>query len=369
MPSIMGITQSGFDPASRFRFIQFIPYLKKAGWVVKHRPNWPDRQWSSPLRLRMARALHYRAGRLLMKASRFKDALESRKYDVIFANRDFAGEGPILHRFFRPLARRCIYDFDDAIFIGPNEKLVRWMCANAQWVTPGNEYLADYARQYTERVTVIPTVIDTETYIPRLYSNFEKQQVVRVGWSGSDQSIQATLVPHLEMLAKLQAKVDFELVVITNTKPQLPVTDLRWSFIPWSQHQEPFMGSKFDIGIMPLLDNEFQKGKCGLKLLQYMAAALPTVASPVGVNKAIVKHGVTGMLAAKEEEWHRALELLIRDARVRSRMGRAGRQICEQEYSVNRWLPILIGIFNATRQREVLNAAKDDELNRSTVPS
>lgn len=369
MPSLMGITQSEFDPASRFRFIQFIPYLKKAGWEVKHRPNWPDRQWSSPLHSRLARGVHYRAGRVLMKANRLKDALESRKYDVVFANRDFAGEGPILQRFFRPLARRCIFDFDDAIFVGPNEKLVRWMCANARWVTPGNEYLADYARQHTKRVTVIPTVIDTESYIPRLYSNFERPSLVRVGWSGSDQSIKQTLVPYLGLLSKLQAKVDFELVVITNTKPNLPVKDLRWSFIPWSQHQEPFLGSKFDIGIMPLLDDEFQKGKCGLKLLQYMAAALPTVASPVGVNKSIVRHGVTGMVAAREEEWHRALELLIRDSRVRARMGRAGRQICEQEYSVNRWLPVLISIFNTIRQQEIHNADQVEQFSRSTVPS
>jgi glycosyltransferase involved in cell wall biosynthesis len=365
----MGITQSEYDPASRFRFIQFIPYLKKAGWEVRHRPNLPDRQWKSPLRSRMARALHYRAARLLMKASRCKDVLESRKCDVVFVNRDFAAEGPILHKFFRSVARRCIFDFDDAIFVGPNEKMVRWMCANARWVTPGNEFLADYARQHTERVTVIPTVIDTESYIPRLYSNFERPQMVRVGWSGSDQSIQATLVPYLGLLAKLQSRLDFELVVITNTKPQLPVTDLRWSFVPWSQNQEPFLGSKFDIGIMPLLDDEFLKGKCGLKLLQYMAAALPTVASPVGVNRSIVRHGVTGMLAAKEEEWHRALELLIRDARVRARMGRAGRQICEQEYSVNRWLPVLISIFNATRQQEILNAEEAEQFSRSTVPS
>jgi glycosyltransferase involved in cell wall biosynthesis len=143
----------------------------------------------------------------------------------------------------------------------------------------------------------------------------------------------------------LQRKVDFELVVITNTRPQLPVSELRWTFFPWRREEEPLMEAKFDIGIMPLVDNEFQKGKCGLKLLQYMAAGLPTAASPVGVNKEIVRQGTTGFLVRTESEWQQALEALIGDATLRSAMGQAGRKVCEHEYSIHRWLPVIMRIF------------------------
>jgi len=161
-------------------------------------------------------------------------------------------------------------------------------------------------------------------------------------------------VPRLEMLRALQKKVDFELVIISNTQPQLPVNDLRWSFIPWRQEDEAEMRGLFDIGIMPLVDDSFQKGKCALKLLQYMAAGLPTVASPVGVNKEVVHEGVTGMQAASDAQWHEALETLIRNPQLRADMGTEGRNLCEKEYSIRRWFPVLLGILETVRN-EVSN--------------
>ena len=96
-----------------------------------------------------------------MKANRFFDSFSAKNFDAIFVNRDFAAEGPLFQKVFRNVIRNAVFDFDDAIFIGRREKIVRWMCANAFWVTPGNEYLANYARQFTDRVTIVPTVIDT----------------------------------------------------------------------------------------------------------------------------------------------------------------------------------------------------------------
>lgn len=358
MPKLLGITQSNFDPASRFRFIQLIPHLQRAGWQIDHRPNCPDRQWKSPLRSSLARAVHYRAGRTLMKANRLRDVLDASEFDAVFVNRDFASEGRLFQKLFWPLVQKSVFDFDDAIFIGPHEKQVRWLCAHSFWVTPGNDYLASYARRFTDRVTVIPTVIDTDKYVPRSYAN-SQPDCVRVGWSGSDQSIHATLFPHLPMLARLQARIDFELVVITNTKPTLPVSGLRWTFHPWCQEEEPFLESKMDIGIMPLVDDEFQKGKCALKLLQYMAAGLPTVGSPVGVNKEVVLQGVTGMLASTEDDWHRSLETLIRSKMARCSMGCSGREHCGKNYSIHRWLPVLTNIFDSVREKNALKNWED----------
>lgn len=351
MPKVLGITQSGFDPASRFRFIQFIPHLERAGWEVIHRANRPDRQWNSPLRWRPLRAVHYRLGRVAMKWNRVRDLSAARECDAIFINRDLANEGFFLRGLLAPHMPHVVYDFDDAIFVGKREPAVRWLCEKAGWVTPGNEYLAEYSRRHNARVTVVPTVIDTDAYEPRKACAAPGSTKVRIGWSGSDQSIGSTLFPRLEMLKALQARVPFELVVITNTRPTLPVS-LDWSFVPWRESDEHLLSTRMDAGIMPLKDDAFQKGKCGLKLLQYMAAGLPTVASPVGVNSQIVLPGLTGFLASTDAEWHESLERLVRSADLRASMGAQGRQRCEQHYSINRWLPELIHIFEQVSRRQ-----------------
>ena len=343
--SLMGITQSAFDPASRVRFIQYIPALREAGWRVSHRPNRPDRQWRSPLHNRIARGVHYRGGRLVMKVNRLRDVREAGAYDVVFVNRDLAGPGLYLERELWRWNARVVFDFDDAIFVGRNEPSVRWMCENAAWVTPGNAYLAEYASRHSDRVTVIPTTIDTDRYEPKAWEGVDFDVPMRVGWTGSDQSIGTTLVPHLEMLARAQREFGFELVVVTNTKPTLSVPGLRWTFHPWSAEGEGMLSRIFDVGIMPLVDDEFQRGKCGLKLLQCMAAGIPTIASPVGVNSEIVREGVTGFLARTPDEWHDALGALARSPALRVDMGRAGRARCEADYSLRRWFPTLQTIF------------------------
>jgi glycosyltransferase involved in cell wall biosynthesis len=344
MPKILGLTTSAFDPASRLRFIQFIPHLKQLGWDVVHRPNVPDRQWVSHCRGRVPRAIHQRGARLLMKYNRFKDVQQARAVDIVFVNRDLAGSGLFFEKHLVRKNPKVIFDFDDAIFIGRNEQAVQWMCRNAAWVTPGNSYLAAYARRHSERVSIIPTVTDTDRFLVRNFGD-TIDPVSRVGWSGSDQSIRHTLFPFLPMLGEIQKCVPFELVVISNTPPDLSRYNVRWSFVPWSETEETYMASRMDIGIMPLADDEFQRGKCGLKLLQYMAAGLPTLASPVGVNSELTEHGITGFLADTQREWFEALRILITSPDLRTRMGAAGRNRCVRDYSVRAWLPKLDELF------------------------
>jgi glycosyltransferase involved in cell wall biosynthesis len=343
------MTSSAFDPASRVRFIQFIPALQRAGWQTLHRPNRPDRQWKSPLRNRIAVGIHYRGARMLMKYNRWLDVMQAGAFDVVFANRDLAGDGLFLEKRLLKRNPRVIYDFDDAIYIGKNEPAIRWMCRNAAWVTPGNETLARFAREESQRVTVIPTVIDTEKYYVRSYGPQVGNDRIRVGWSGSDQSIAYGLFPYLGFLAELQKTFDFELVIIANSEPKLPVPGIRWKFHKWEEADESDLGKHIDIGIMPLEDNKFQRGKCGLKLLQYMAAGLPTIASPVGVNSEITLEGRTGFLAANTEQWVSALKTLVSGPALRADLGTAGRRRCVEHYSVARWLPTLIEIFEKVR--------------------
>jgi glycosyltransferase involved in cell wall biosynthesis len=341
MPRVLGLTPSGFDPAGRFRVKQFIPYLEQAGWEVCFRPNRPDRLWSSRLSNRFARAAHHRLARIQMKWNRLRDIQEAGRSDVVFANRDLAGKGEFFQRQLLRRNPRVIFDFDDAIYLGRSEAAIRRMCERAAWVTPGNEFLAEFARHVTERVTVFPTVVDTDCYQPRP----RRPGRVRVGWSGSDQSIAYGLMPYLGMLAEIRRDVDFELVVITNSRPRIIEPGLPWSFLPWTEATEVEGLQTLDVGLMPLQDNEFERGKCGLKLLQYMALGIPAVASPVGVNQEIVRHGETGYLAATEAQWGAAIGALARDRDLRLRIGDAARQRCEQHYSIRRWLPVLLDLF------------------------
>lgn len=352
MPSLLGMTNSAFDPASRVRFIQFIPGLEKSGWRVEHRPNVPDRQWRSSLPGRWSRAAHYRIGRLQMKWNRWRDVSQAGRFDAVFVNRDLAGGGLLFEKRLLSRNPRVVFDFDDAIFIGRNEAAVAWMCSHAAWVTPGNEYLAEFAGRFSSRVTVLPTVIETSKYRMRQITPAPPGSPVRVGWSGSDQSIRADLFPHLPLLEELQERLGFDFVVISNSSPALPVSRLRWRFVPWHSEEEGNIAEHFDIGLMPLVDSEFQRGKCGMKLLQYMAAGLPTVSSSVGVNARITIEGETGFLVRRKEDWGAALEALVGSEDRRIAFGQRGRLRCETDYSVERWLPELIGVLQRVAERD-----------------
>jgi hypothetical protein len=356
---LLGMTTSGFDPSSRFRFIQFIPWLQEAGWDVDHRPNRPDRQWSSPLGGRVPRAVHHRAGKLAMKINRLRDIREASRFDLCFMNSNLAGDGLFFEKRLFQANSRVVFDFDDALFAGKNEAAVRWVCQNAAWITPGNEYLADYARRFSHRVTVIPTVIDTDAYAVRNWQQVDRSRMVRVGWSGSDQSIRHSLFPYLPLIEQLQRKLQFEFVIVTNTRPELPTGSLHWSFTPWTVAGEAALESTFDIGLMPLVDNAFQRGKCGLKLLQYMASGLPVVGSPVGVNRDIIQDGRTGFAATSEQEWGQALETLISSFELRASMGSAGRERCVDHYSIRRWLPKMLRVFDRVCRKSLADGVPD----------
>jgi len=278
---------------------------------------------------------------VMMKSNRWRDVRNAAGADAVFVNRDLAGGGLFFEKRLLKNNPRVVFDFDDAIYIGKNERAIRWMCEHAAWVTPGNPFLSEFVRQHTDRFTIVPTVVDTERYVTWTRDGNRDRGPVRIGWSGSDRSIQSTLFQHLEMLKNLQKKLNFEFVVVTNTEPHLPVSDFRWKFYPWNEADEYRIGSIMDVGLMPLLDQEFQRGKCGLKLLQYMAAGIPTVASPVGVNREITLEGKTGFLASTEKEWEEALAQLVQSVDLRASMGCTGRKVCEEHWSIKRWLPEL----------------------------
>ena len=333
------------NPAARFRIGQYIPVRASAGWEVSLRPQRPERPWEIDWGHPLLNVPARRIGTLLRRANRRRDIDEATGFDCVFQNRDLL-EGRVEHEE-RLLRRnpRVIFDFDDAIYLGSRAEHVGRVCAHAAWVVAGNEALASFARLHTSRVTVIPTVVDHALYPPPPPAPQQHERAVRVGWLGSPLSIKQTLYPFIPMLADLQAALGFDFVVVTSPKPALPPSDLRWKYVQWSPEEETRIARHFDIGIMPLADDPYQRGKCGCKLLQCMAAGLPAVASPIGINASLLGEGTRGFAASTKHEWMESLRALILDAELRCAMGSAGRSFVRDHFSVQRWSPALLEII------------------------
>lgn len=330
-------------PSQRFRFEQYIAPLSRAGIFVEVHPL---------LDPETAKIL-YRPGFFLQKAwflvrgalARLQDLLRAGRYDLVFVHREAYPLGyPLIERALSAFGVPYLFDFDDAIyltnvsaanrFIAPlkfarkTEEIVR----HASLVVAGNEHLATWARAFTPRVTVIPTTIDTDLYRPH---RAKEKDTLCVGWSGSVTTIEH-LRPLSGVLREIQRQHGVRLRVIGD--PSFRIEGAEVESLPWREESELFDLGEIDIGLMPLPDEAWARGKCGLKALQYMGLGIPTLLSPVGVNTEIAEGGAA-LLASTEEEWHSALERLITDARAREELGRAGRARVEERYSVRANLP------------------------------
>ena len=284
-------------------------------------------------------------------ARRLRQVLDTHSFDVAYVYREVALMGGAwLERLLRiPF----VYDFDDAIFLRPPVSLNRGasllkstakasdLCKMAAVVTVGNEFLAEYARRHNPRVVVVPSTIDTDRYPVRPRA---VKQVPVIGWTGSP-----TTVCYLELastaLTRLRREINFEMRVV-GAEYQLPGVET--TLVPWRAETEADDLRPMDIGLMPLEDDDWCRGKCGLKALQYMALGIPPVVSPVGFNKEIVVDGVNGFLASSDDQWVERLLALLRDAPLRGRLGAAARQTVEERFSAS---------VQAPRMAEVLKQA------------
>jgi len=328
-------------PSQRFRIEQWIPHLAAQGISVDIFPFADDamlRQMPQPGR-RVAKA----AANIRRFVARFSDVAAARSYDVILIHRAACIIGPaILERFLAMAGLPIIYDFDDAIFVLHTTEANRrfaWLkfpgktasiCRMSSHVVVGNSWLADYARQHNSNVSVIPTSIDTRSY--RRANGRRANGRVIVGWTGSSTS-QTYLEGFAPVLKELVSRRDVEIRVISNREPLLPGIPYQWR--SWSPETEVEELSKFDIGIMPMPDEEWARGKCALKALQYMASGIPTICSSIGANREVIQHGENGLLAGTPDEWLSQLENLIDDADLRSSLGSAGRKTVEDRYSMH----------------------------------
>jgi glycosyltransferase involved in cell wall biosynthesis len=303
-------------PSFRHRLAAHIPALEAAGFSCEVE-TFPRRRYG----LRVVERLR-RLGEIdVLVVAKFK--LET-------------GERQLVRR----AARRIVYDFDDAIYYSKPEQTgqpldrsrrrvrkFERMCATADLVMAGNETLAAFARPHARRVAVVPTGIDLDRYEVRERGASREPRLVWIGLPGNLAYLKLVERPLVELAEEFPA---LKLRVISERPPAGFAAP--FEFVAWSEESEAAEIAAADIGIMPLTDDDWTRGKGGFKLLQYMAAGLPAVASPVGVNREIVVDNETGLLARGAEDWRACLRTLLADPELRRRMGRAGRRRVEERY-------------------------------------
>ncbi|MCP4438038.1 MAG: glycosyltransferase family 4 protein [Aureispira sp.] len=336
----LGIHRKDRSPSQRFRFEQYLDYLEENGFQC---------EFSNIIRAEDDKVF-YGAGNffgklgILMRSisKRWKESARAKDYDIVFVQRECFMLGTTFFEKRFAKKTKLVFDFDDSIWlqvVSANNKSVGFLkdadktaklIEMSDMVFAGNPYLANYASKYNKNVKIVPTTIDTEEYVrvPQ-----EPRDRVCVGWSGS-----FTTIEHFEhclpALAKLKEKygdkVYFKVIGDGNYKHE----ELGIQGIPWTKKDELKELSEIEIGLMPLPNDEWTNGKCGLKGLQYMALDIPTIMSPVGVNTEIIQDGENGLLADGVDEWVEKISMLIDNPELRETMGKKGRKTVVDQYSV-----------------------------------
>lgn len=338
------LTKYSRDGAStRYRFLQYFSYLEAEGVRCDFSPLTDVSYLKNLYAIKRGTLKDYTKAFF----RRLKAFSKVRKYDVVVIEYEILPYfPPVLEKALNMLNIPYIVNYDDAVFYRYSQSPKPWVKAflgnkidavmrGAKIVIAGNRYLADYAakRAGAARVEILPTAVDIKRY-PRLQR--KENPVFTIGWIGSP-STAKYLTDITPALAKVCGGGKGKVVLIGSGAIKLK--GLPVEVRPWSEETEVPDLESCDVGIMPLYDGLWEKGKCGLKLIQYMACSLPVVASPVGVNREIVEEGMTGMLASSNEEWARALIMLRDDKALRNKLGLAGRKRAEERYSVETLAP------------------------------
>ena len=335
---------------SRIYVYQFVPFLEKQGIQSAIRTIYTDRFFKVHMGLiRMSRLLKklnffFYSGIGILKMIVY--AIEARRYDVVYIQKFTCPKS--IFWFFRLMNSRVIYGFEDAIYeINPflkNNAFEDWLLnyqrrlfynlvRHAAWVMAANTYLATEARKYNANVSVIAEPINTTLFTPG--PTHQKSSILMIGWMGSPSTtyLLEGLAPVFLKLSEKNSAIRFKAVGVSLDYSMAGISFVKKT---WTLEDQLSDLRSFDVGIMPLDDTPFNRGRLGHKMVQYMSVGIPIVASDIGLNRVAVKDGVNGFLVGTSEEWVEKLLLLASDVELRKKMGMAGRRIVEEEYSLEK---------------------------------
>lgn len=361
MPKILFIAahRANRSPSQRYRFEQYFDFLKANGYECE----------LSSIIAEADDAFFYSPGHLFKKflftvksaVKRLKDLKRADDFDIIFVQREAYMTGStFFEKRFAGSKAKLVYDFDDSIWImdtSDANKKWEWMKSTkktgeiisvSNMVFAGNKYLFDYAQKHNSNVKIIPTTIDTAIF--RRKEEYKNSEKICIGWSGS-----ITTIKHFEeataILKKVKQKYGDNVYFKVMGDDTYENKELNIKGIPWTSATEIDIISSFDIGIMPLPNDQWVKGKCGLKGLSYMALEVPTIMSAVGVNTEIISDGLNGFLATTEEEWINKISLLIESFELRKTLGMNGRKTVIDRYSLESQKNNYLNSFNELLKR------------------
>jgi glycosyltransferase involved in cell wall biosynthesis len=348
--------------SSRIRFMQFASELADRNVSLTVHPLFSN-EYVKSLQLGQGR-LRFVFNAYLKRLIAALKVRNSYDIDVVWIEKELLPWVPyFLENLFWPRRIPVILDYDDAVFHiydkSPNYYIRKTfsnkhanLINDALMVFAGNSYLKSYATAANAKnIEIIPTVIDLSKYDS--VDLLTRIQHPRIGWIG-----QASTAKYLKNLLHLLNDLQVNNICEINTIGY-EFKDFCFLYTPWSEETEAADIANFDIGIMPLADDHFERGKCGYKLIQYMACGLPVIASPVGANCEIVEHGVNGFLASTIDEWSVAINTLLYDPLLRARMGAAGRIMVEKKYNTAIVSDKLASYFHSI-------SSTSDSLSRST---
>ncbi len=345
---------SPIGPSSRYRLYQFLPHFQDAGIECRVDPLFGATYFSI---LQVRSSVLQTCLKIPYVVARFVKRLGTlltlgRRDVIVIEGQLFPYAPPLIERVLAWLRYRLVFEMDDAIYLTRgHQRKMPVLFRMASGVIVGNNRLAAYAAQFSSRVNVVPTVVDTARFLPKPVEGATRRtdgdDPITLVWIGL-----ACNLKYLNVLApalrRLQERYRVKLRVVCSEPPVLPGVDIEFRSWEWQREVEDLQDAT--IGVMPLEDTEWARGKCGLKLLQYLAVGLPAVASPVGVNGEILVNGENGFLASTAQEWYERLELLCRDPQLRTRMGQAGRRTVETRYSLAVWGPRLVEVYRTFSQ-------------------